>query len=253
VNINTETVTRLMNTIGTEGFALQLHRYITDVIRFDFLSIDAQRADTGLEVICRFALSSVDYQGITSKYQELGLYRDDPARDIKKNGIKIDQNTWYLHTDQKQLANSPKHLDLYRRFNIRDRINLGQPMYNDTWISVKLIRLEHFGEIAPHEELNIRKLAPFLCTLCANHFRLMHCGFTDKRANQARLKALTEKLSKRELEVLSYNLAGDSNKSAAERMDISVNTAIALRQRAYRKLSVHNMAQLQQKLAAPSV
>jgi len=241
----------LVNTIGTEGFALQLHRYITDIVRFDFLSVDAQRADTGLEVVCRSALSSVDYKAITSSYRELGLYSSDPARDLTKNGIKIEPNTWYLHTNKRLLANSPKHLDLYRRFHIGHRINFGQPISNDTWISLKLIRLEHFGDISESEELQLRKLAPFFCTLCANHFRLMHSGFPDKSANQARLRALPQKLSKRELEVLSYNLAGDSNKLAAEKMAISVNTAIALRQRAYRKLDVHNIAELQQKLALP--
>ena len=253
MKLNVEKIAELSASAGTPQFMPYFQRFISKQIRIDHVAMEFIDSKRNLFPIDRASLSSLPIKELGAAYRRGMFYETDPARDLATKGQEIAPGIRILRNKPDEIEDSRYRQQVFERFGLGERIIVGRAVTSG-WICLKLIRMEHFGSVSRTEESNIQGIADFITSAALPHLRLiLAIGdpkswlFTGLHSPRG-LAIMFPKLSAREIECLSLLLSGKTNKQAAQVMSVSPNTLITLRARAYKKLALSDLAELNKRI-----
>jgi DNA-binding CsgD family transcriptional regulator len=138
----------------------------------------------------------------------------------------------------------PEYRDsLYRRFNLLERISLIRAV-TGRWFVVSVYRNVQSGNFEPRDINLLREMGALLVACTARHASLAAGALTAKPASrsgdylESLLKSIEPRLTRREQQVCSLALAGETVGGIAANLGIRQSTVATLRRRAYAKLGI---------------
>ncbi len=225
--------------IGTRDFMHQMHRFITRQIRVDHVALEYLDHNQQLIPLDRASISSLPIKQLGKAYRENELFRKDPMRQLATEGKDLGRNLRLMLNfagDLQQVSQGA----LFSKYGIVQRLVVGGQAGRG-WISLKMIRCEHFGLASDQELSRLENIAGVLIDLSVPHAKLLlaqrdpQAWFHQVRHSERIIDLIFPALSSRECQCVSLVLQGKSNVQAAHELGISTNTFITLRSRAYKK------------------
>jgi DNA-binding CsgD family transcriptional regulator len=138
----------------------------------------------------------------------------------------------------------PEYRDrLYRRFNLLERISLIRAV-SGRWFVISVYRNVQSGSFEPRDINLLREMGALLVACTAKHASLAAGELAAEPASRSRdyleslLKSIEPRLTRREQQVCSLALTGETVGGIAASLGIQQSTVATLRRRAYAKLGI---------------
>jgi DNA-binding CsgD family transcriptional regulator len=231
--------------LGTAEFAAELLSALKRIVAIDHLSLirfdDPSRPPIFESAIWRSSTHTAEVQ----RAYLGGLYRHDPSLTLAYGieGVRV------LRVRRDSIADSSYRDAIFVRAGIRERLTIAATD-GARLVTLNLYRRDQSGAFAAGEIDTVESLAELLAALAVKHVRMVGALLRSRdrsdrvAALMARLAALDDRLTGRELDVLARVLLGMTSEGIALDLRISVNTVVTYRKRAYGRLGVSSQAEL---------
>jgi DNA-binding CsgD family transcriptional regulator len=231
--------------LGSASFAAELLASLGAIVPIDHLSLlrffDRNRPPVLESAVFRGSRHVAEVQ---KAYLE-GLFRSDPSLRLAAAapGVTL------LRVRRDAISDPRYRAAIFERAGILERLTVAAKSPG-LLVTLNLYRREQSGAFSAAEVDAVEGLAQFLAALAVKHVGMLGTLLRsrDRRdrieALVARLQALDERLTRRELEVLARILIGMTSEGIALDLRISANTVLTYRKRAYGRLGVSSQAEL---------
>jgi DNA-binding CsgD family transcriptional regulator len=173
-----------------------------------------------------------------------GLYRHDPNL-----CLPLEPGARLRLLRRQDIGDAAYRLACFERAGICERLTVAGTGAGQL-IALNLYRLDSSGGFSDAELTTLESLAPLLAALAAKHvdmvsMRLRSRDRADRiQALDARLHAISGRLTVREREVLARVMLGMTSEGIALDLAIGLNTVLTYRKRAYARLGLTSQAEL---------
>jgi DNA-binding CsgD family transcriptional regulator len=243
--VNVEPFAPVVAALGSSSFAAELLAALGAIVPIDHLSllrfVDRNRPPVLESAVFRGSRHVAEVQ---KAYLE-GLYRSDPSLRLAGSAAGVT----LLRVRRDGIADPRYRSAIFERAGILERLTLAASA-RERLVTLNLYRREQSGGFSDAEVGKIEARAQFLSALAVKHVTMLGTLLRSRERSDriealaARLQALDERLTRRELDVLARILIGMTTEGIALDLRISPNTVLTYRKRAYGRLGVSSQAEL---------
>ena len=147
---------------------------------------------------------------------------------------------WVGHQFAREVADEHYWRVCYGETGIRERLSLLCVFTDGYRVALSFYRHHAYPDYAPDDMAWFGRQAPLLGAAVLRHAQVM----PSARVLEPGRERLIASLSARERELVSHVLAGRTTKEAARAMQVSLNTALTYRYRAFQHLGIQNHREL---------
>lgn len=237
-----------VSALGGPTFADELISAIDRLLPVDHLCLMRFDSRSGPAVLESATLRGGEHVPEVQRAYLGGYYRHDPSLRVLesgrfRDGIAIER----LHRDSMGREAYGRHC--YARVRLLERLTIA--FHGDGRLHcLNLYRHDEAGDFVPEEVETVEALARFLAAIAGRHGSAAH-GWRNPRdrfdrmaAFDARLRAVDDRLTRRERDVLARILVGMTSEGIALDLGIGLNSVLTYRKRAYGRLTITSQAEL---------
>ncbi|WP_114694850.1 response regulator transcription factor [Motiliproteus coralliicola] len=238
-------MSQVVEQLGADGFFAALFEALSSQLPLDHPQVWLFRANK-LPALLYHAIARGDREIQIDGYIA-GAYRQDPFYREGRRGA--DGLFRITEIGANQFKQSERYAGYFSQMNVCDEVGYLYELGEGTFINLTLQRRQH-SERFSDEELNfLHRAEPLIRALTEKHWNL----YRDQLSNQNELEDSIERairlfgssvLTEREHQTLQLMLRGYSSQSAAERLEISIETLRRHRKHIYQKLDIGSQAEL---------
>jgi LuxR family transcriptional regulator, activator of tox operons len=238
----------VIGTIGTPQFERSLLRVARNATRCSHVTAFACSV-AGTAAHSPRVMLAVDGGSATAAYRLASIYLRhywnlDPANALPKEDLRTGAGAM-LRLRSHEIVNSDYRRDCYRSLDLIERISLVKVMGNEM-LRVNFYRNAAVGRFTGSDFTVLSALADLSMAAIRKHEALtsnsVQTGPYDRYCNRLALRA--PQLSGRERQVCALIVSGLRSAAIAHQLDLSMNTVLSHRRRAYAKLNISSQNQL---------
>jgi DNA-binding CsgD family transcriptional regulator len=226
--------------IGSSRFARALLEATTEIAKTSHLTVLKGVGSGQPEMMLSASWGFDDRASEAGQHYLDRHWEKDPLRMFEQADQINDQRLFLL--DSSQIRDGSYRQDCYRAMGVLQRLSLLVPTPGHI-LQLNLFRLGKAGPFRESELQALSALAPYFASLLVRHGRDQgtHWSKTDL---EARLRGAAPILTEREINVCARILFGLTSEGIGLDLDISKNTVLTHRRRAYSKLSITSQSEL---------
>jgi DNA-binding CsgD family transcriptional regulator len=182
-------------------------------------------------------------RSLAAKYIQ-DYWKHDPANQMLESEPRLGSGST-VRLQSHEIENAAYRRDCYRSVDLIDRFSIMKALGNDV-VRLNFYREASQGRFGRIELDALSTAAHLLIQIVAKHDSLRPAiGFEDQYDQYCtRLNLSAPQLSGRETQVCAEIVLGMSSESIASKYDLSVNTILSHRRRAYAKLRISSQSEL---------
>lgn len=235
----------LIAAIGNPVLAPRLIGFLSRLFGAEHAAVFSMQGNGLAKVIAASADGSSTAERQVRRYLEDDMWRDDPTI---AEARQSPQRLTLLRTDIAHLENPALREEIYVETNIRDRVFLCGRQENGVF-GLSVLCSEAKGEFSEGELAQLRSVGGMLLAILACHAGIVAPpdvgrALTSLTEIEACMEDVPEAFPRREKEVCTRIIYGISTLGIALELDISEETVVTYRKRAYHRIGIATQREL---------
>lgn len=243
--LSAKSIAQLIGQLGSTHFPHALIEFLGNQTDFDTALVTLYKRD--FKPILLFPTDPNEISTTLKGYLKSAYVLDPLFNAINVNGTKGVVRLQQIAPDS--FHSTEYYLSCYKEFDLADEINLIIELAPQTSCAITLGRRARLGSITRAELTRLNELFPIIEALVTQFWSqhattYLQYEHSDSAMRQAISSFGKGVLTRREQEIAGLILEGNSSKSIAERLNISVGTVKVHRKNIHTKLNTSNQSEM---------